>query len=185
MVQNPKTSSRSRSLAPSGRTVRIIETTAVAATSAFAGGALLTQTVIVPHWRAIDPAAFLAQFAIYGPATGATVFPFEVASVVLLGITTYSTAKTHRPGLLAWALATSAMVGTLLLLPIYFVGANLAMLDPSFPPQAVHAELTAWYRWNWVRAGLGLASAALACIALTASRGERPPHRADAKDGPE
>jgi hypothetical protein len=61
------------------------------------------------------------------------------------------------------------MAGTFWLLPIYFVGANLAMLHPGFPPQAVHAELTIWYRWNWVRTGLGLASAALACIALTAS----------------
>ncbi|HEY3896894.1 MAG TPA: hypothetical protein VGL88_16220 [Pseudonocardiaceae bacterium] len=174
MAQTPKAFSPSRGLATSGRTARIIDTTAVAATSAFAGGALLTQTVVVPHWRAMDPAAFLPHFAIYGPATGATVFPFEVASVLLLGITTYATSKNHRPGRLAWALATLAMVGTFVLLPIYFVGANLAMLDPGFPPQAVHVELTAWYHWNWVRAGLGLASAALACMALVASRGENP-----------
>ena len=172
MAQTPKTFSPSRGLATSGCTARIIDTTAVAATSAFAGGALLTQTVIIPHWRAMDPATFLPHFATYGPATGATVFPFEVASVLLLGITTYATAKNHRPGRLAWALATLGMIGTFLLLPIYFAGANLAMLDPAFPPQAVHAELTAWSRWNWVRAGLGLVSAALACIALTASRGE-------------
>jgi hypothetical protein len=141
---------------------------AVAATSAFAGSALLTQTVIVPYWRAMDPAAFLAHFSMYGPITGATVFPFEVASVVLLGLTAYSTARSHRPGRLAWALATSAIIGTFVLLPVYFVGANLAMLDPAFPPQDVHAELTAWYCWNWVRTGLALASAALACIALYA-----------------
>ncbi|MFG1708903.1 hypothetical protein ACFLIM_37465 [Nonomuraea sp. M3C6] len=169
MTQRAKTFSPSRR---PERTARTIETTAVAATSAFAGGALLTQTVIVPYWRAMDPAAFLPHFAIYGPVTGATVFPFEVASVLLLGITTYSTVKSRRPGGLAWALATTCMVGTLLLLPIYFVRANLAMLDPAFPPQAVHAELTAWYRWDWVRAGLGLASAVLACIALTAGHGE-------------
>lgn len=74
-----KTCSPFRGLATSGRTARIIDTTAVAATSAFAGGALLTQTVIVPYWRAMDPVAFLSHFAISGPATGATVFPFEVA----------------------------------------------------------------------------------------------------------
>jgi hypothetical protein len=154
----------------SERTARAVETAAVAATSAFAGGALLTQTVIVPYWRAMDPTAFLSHFGTYGPATGATVFPFELASVVLLGITAYSAAKNHRPGRLAWALATSGMVSTLLLLPIYFAGANLAMLDPAFPPGAVPAELTAWYRWDWVRAGLGLASATIACIALITGR---------------
>src|SRR6478752_3276308 len=131
---------RGSATGPAGR---IIATAAVAVTSAFAGGALLTQTVIAPHWREMDPAAFLSEFASSGPATGATVFPFEVASVLLLSMTTYSAVTSHRPGRLAWALATTCMVGTFVLLPIYFVGANLAMLDPAFPPQAVHAELTA------------------------------------------
>ncbi|GDY28999.1 DUF1772 domain-containing protein [Gandjariella thermophila] len=151
-----------------GRPARALETLAVAATSAFAGAALLTQTVIVPAWRAMDPAAFLPHFAVYGPATGATVFPFEAASVLLLGVTT---ARGRGPGRALWALAAAGMVATLVLLPIYFVPANLAMLDPAFPARAVPAELTAWYRWNWVRAGLGLASAALACGALAAGRG--------------
>ena len=155
-----------------GSAARIIDTTAVAFTSAFAGGALLTQTVIVPHWREINPAAFLSDFASFGPATGATIFPFEVASVVLLSMTTYSTVTNRRPGRFAWALATTCMVGTFVLLPIYFLDANLALLDPAFPPQAVRAELTAWYRWNWIRTGLGLASAALSCIALAAGRRE-------------
>jgi hypothetical protein len=122
----------------------------------------------------MQPGAFLPHFAIYGPATGATVFPFEVASVLLLGASTYSTTKSRRPGRLAWAMATSAMIGTFLLLPIYFLPANVAMLDPDFPHQAVAAELTAWYRWDWVRAGLGLAAATVACIALTAERGPKP-----------
>nr|GLK41343.1 hypothetical protein GCM10017611_82190 [Rhodococcus wratislaviensis] len=59
-----------------------------------------------------------------------------------------------------------------MVLPIHFVDANLAMLDPAIPPEAVHTTLTAWYRWSWVRAGLGPASAASACIALIVGRGE-------------
>ena len=171
-----RAASPSRRPVTSERAARIIGATGLAATSAFAGGALLTQTAIVPYWRAMEPAAFLAHFATYGPATGATVFPFEVASVLLLGASTYTTVRSRRPGRLAWALATSAMVGTFLLLPIYFLPANLAMLDPAFPHQAVAAELTRWYRWDWVRAGLGLASAALACIALIAGRNPTTPN---------
>ncbi|MDI9939146.1 DUF1772 domain-containing protein [Rhodococcus sp. IEGM 1351] len=139
--------------------------------------------MVVPAWRAMEPAAFLHHFAVYGPVTGATVFPFAVAAVLLLAITTYSAVKRHRPGRLAWALATLCMAGTFVLLPLYFVDANLAMLDPGFPPQAVSAELTDWYRWNWVRAGLGPASTALACTALTASRGQNATHRGEADHG--
>lgn len=61
----------------------------------------------------------------------ATVFPFAVAAVLLLAITTYSAVKRHRPGRLAWALATLCMAGTFVLLPLDFVDANLAMLDPG------------------------------------------------------
>ncbi|UOT01480.1 hypothetical protein MPY17_21020 [Rhodococcus opacus] len=120
----------------------------------------------------MEPAEFLHHFAVYGPVTGAAVFPFDLASTVVVAITTYSAVESHRPGRRAWTLATVGMVGTLLVLPIYFVDANLAMLDPAIPPEAVHTTLTAWYRWNWVRAGLGPASAASACIALIVGRGE-------------
>jgi hypothetical protein len=154
------------------RRAHLLGTIGVATTSAFAGGALLTQTVIVPTWRAMSPVAFLDNFAVSGPVTGATVFPFEAASIVLLAFTTYSTLRNHRPGRLTWALSTAAMAGTLLLLPIYFVRANLAMLDPAFPPSAAAAELTTWYEWNWVRTGLGITSAVLACVALAAGREE-------------
>lgn len=51
--------------------------------------------------------------------------------VLLLAITTYSAVKRHRPGRLAWALATLCMAGTFVLLPLDFVEANLAMLDPG------------------------------------------------------
>ncbi len=169
MTMTPNTAARSRGLAPHGRTARIIDTTAVAATSAFAGGAVVSQTVIVPAWRAMDPAAFLRVFATSGPVTGATVFPFELASV-LLAITTYAAGIHRRPGRLLWALAVLGMVGTLVLL-VYFVPTNLGLLDPAFPPQAVAAELTTWYRWNGARTGLGVASAVVACIALIVSRG--------------
>ncbi|HKD96037.1 MAG TPA: DUF1772 domain-containing protein [Micromonosporaceae bacterium] len=146
----------------------MIESAAVATTALFAGGALVSQTVVVPMWRAMDPAAFLRQFATYGPLTGGTVFPFEVASVVLLGVAGYSATRRRLPSRLMWVLATACMIGTFVLLPVYFLHANLAMLRSDFPPQHVHSELAAWYRWNWVRTGLGLAAAVLSCVALGA-----------------
>jgi uncharacterized membrane protein len=118
----------------------------------------------------MDPAAFLPHFATSGPATGAVLFPIEVTAVLTLGATTYASIYRRGPGRIPWALATASMAGTVALLPIYFARANIAMLDPAFPVQAVPGELTAWYRWNWVRTGLALAATALSCVALTASR---------------
>lgn len=139
---------------------------ALAAASVYAGGALLTQTVVVPHWRALDAVAFHARFAVEGPATGASVFPFELAAVVLLAVTTWSAVRNRERGRLLWTLATACMLGTFVVLA-YFVPADLALLGHAVRPGALPAELTVWYRWNWVRTGLALASAALACVALS------------------
>ncbi|MGK3208027.1 hypothetical protein [Amycolatopsis sp. MEPSY49] len=140
-----------------------MRTLSIAATAAFAGGALLSQTVVVPSWRAAPPEVFLARFSTEGPVTGLTVFPFELASLILLGITTYTAAKHHRPVRL-WAAATLCLTGTFALL-FYFVPANSALLDPAFPPGAVASALTTWNAVNWVRTGLAVAGAALAVTA--------------------
>ena len=140
-----------------------MRTLATATTATFAGGALLSQTVIVPSWRAASPSTFLARFATEGPVTGLTVFPFELASLALLSIATYTAARHHRPVRL-WASATGCLAGTFALLA-YFVPANSAMLDPAFPPGEVASALTTWPEMNWLRTRLALAGALLALTA--------------------
>lgn len=71
--------------------------------------------------------------------------------------------RAGAPGRLLWAGAVSAVVATVVLLPLYFVGANIALLDPTFPVQAVPAALADWASWNWLRTGLGVVAAVLAC----------------------
>ncbi|MFJ7219100.1 hypothetical protein [Amycolatopsis sp. NPDC098790] len=137
-----------------------MRTLATATTAAFAGGALLSQTVIVPSWRAAPPEVFLARFATEGPVTGLTVFPFELASLILLGV---ATAKHHYPARL-WTAAACCVAGTFALL-FYFVPANSALLDPAFPQGEVASALTTWNAVNWVRTGLAVAAAALAATA--------------------
>jgi hypothetical protein len=159
------TMTRSRPLPDTGRRhAAVAPAAAVAATAAFAGGGLLTQTVIVPHWRAMDPAEFLRRFARSGPATGATLFPIEVASVALLARTMRTASR--QGGQLGWALAFGCMLGTVTLLPVYFARANRAMLTSGFPPDDVPAELTTWNRWNWLRTGLALVATAVSTITL-------------------
>ncbi|WIV55814.1 DUF1772 domain-containing protein [Amycolatopsis nalaikhensis] len=144
-----------------------MRTLALAATAAFAGGALLTQTVIVPSWRAAPPEVFLARFATEGPITGATVFPFELASLVLLALSIRGSSARWW-----WAAATVCSAGTFVLL-LYFVPANLALLDPAFPPRDVAGALAAWNRWDWLRTGLGVAATAFAVGAQLSVRAER------------
>ena len=146
---------------------------AIAATGAFAGGGLLTQTVLVPHWLELDPAEFLAHFKKYGPATGATLFPIEVLATVLLGIVFVSAARSRSRGRFAWGIALSSMMGTVLLLPIYFLGANDALLSKAVPLHEVGSAIRSWYLWNWVRTGLAMVAVISSCLALGAAHSRR------------
>lgn len=64
------------------------------------------------------------------------------------------------------------MIGTVVLLPIYFGRANQALLDRAFRPQDVPGELAAWSAWNWLRTGLALFAAGLSCAALAPGQGD-------------
>lgn len=142
----------------------VVRAAAIASAAAFAGGGLLTQTAIVPSWRAMKPAAFLATFATYGPATGATLFPIELLAVVLLGLVVYSTTRIGGPERLVWAGALLCMIATFLLIPLYFARANNEFLSRTIEENAVAHELSNWYTWNWVRTGLAFLAVVLGCI---------------------
>lgn len=137
---------------------------ALAASAMFAGGGLLTQTVIVPFWRSGTPEEALDRFADHGPATGATLFPIELVAVVLLGVVTVSALRGRSPGRLAWSTAFACMVATLVLLPVYFLGANADLLGRAVEGAGVDATLGSWLAWNWVRTGLAVVAVVAACV---------------------
>jgi Domain of unknown function (DUF1772) len=143
---------------------RVVRTAAIASAAAFAGGGLLTQTVIVPSWRAMEPAAFLTTFATYGPAMGATLFPIELLAVILLALVVYSTMRIGGPGRLVWGGALLCMIATILLVPLYFAGANNGFLSRTIAENAVAHELRSWYAWNWVRTGLAFLAVVLGSV---------------------
>lgn len=134
--------------------------------AAFAGGGLVTQTVVVPQWRAMAPDAFLEQFGTYGPTLGATLFPISVVAVLASGATAYVAIRRKNVGRGWWVAATACMAGTVLLLPVYFAGANARMLAEGFPMGEVAGELASWYAWNWARTALAVAATVTGGVAI-------------------
>lgn len=157
-----------------GVVMSIVTVAGIAATGIFAGGALLTQTVLVPYWRSMEPAAFSGYFGTYGPLTGATLFPAEIAATVLLGIVLYAALRTRSSGRLAWVLAWLSMAATVLLLPLYFAAANTALLAANTSPAGLEAELASWYAWNWLRTGLAFLALVAAAVAVAADSSTPP-----------
>lgn len=154
--------------------MRRVKILAAVTASAFAGAALMSQASVVPSWRALPPDVFLRRFPTSGPATGGTAFPFELASMLLLAKVAAAARGSRRPGRVFWLLSAACMGGTFVLL-VYFLPANLALLRPTVPVESVPGALAEWNRWNWVRTGLGVASAALAGSAMIMEGGPPAP----------
>ena len=62
------------------------------------------------------------------------------------------------------------MIGTFTLLPLYFAGANAALLSGALSPEATAAELRSWNAWNWGRTGLALVAVVLCCAGTACDR---------------
>ncbi|MBO0610366.1 DUF1772 domain-containing protein [Myceligenerans salitolerans] len=156
----------SRSDSPTRPLPRLAAVAATTVTAAFAVGSLVAQLVLVPSWQAADPGEFLDRFATEGVTLGAVQFPLLVASLLLVAAVAVAAFRRRARGRLLWGSALLAVLGVAVLLPVYFAGANSALLDPAFPLDGVAEELTAWSAWNWLRTGLSLAATMLCASAL-------------------
>ncbi|WP_437286191.1 hypothetical protein [Sorangium sp. So ce406] len=137
---------------------RAPEIASVVLTSVFAGGSLLVSTAVAPGFSSMRPGEFLDWFAVHGPEMGMTLFPFNVGGTVMCGYNLLIAIK-EKQRRLPWGLATVCMVGTLVMLPLYFARANAAFIGKKIDIQEVPAGITSWSSWQWGRTGLSLMAA--------------------------
>jgi hypothetical protein len=135
---------------------KLKQTLSVAFMGAFAGGCVLLSLVMVPDWRRMNPDAFLEWFSENGPKLGLTMFPMEVAGTLFASLSFVESVKRKSDSRVIWALSSLCMVATVVLLPLYFVGANARMLNKTIEASEVAAELDAWSRWHRLRTALAI-----------------------------
>ncbi|WP_166173627.1 DUF1772 domain-containing protein [Rubrobacter tropicus] len=150
-------------------------TVSVACAGAFAGGCLVVSVVLVPTWREMDPEAFLAWFQENGPRLGLTLFPLEVAGALFAVLAFFGAVRRGSNGRLPWGLSSLCIVATLVLLPLYFAGANARMIEGNMGAREVGAELASWQGWQWLRTALAVLAVAFGGWGLGRERAERTP----------
>ena len=128
-------------------------------------GAMLTGAlVVVPAWRAMPAAEFLAWFGanagrmqVYFGALQSGTIVLSLATALVLG---------RRSSWIAAAFA----VAVLATFPVYFRAANASFVSQSIALDRVPAELARWLIWQWVRTSFGLVAFALLLHALLRAR---------------
>ncbi|MEM7169842.1 MAG: DUF1772 domain-containing protein [Pseudomonadota bacterium] len=141
--------------------------------SSFSAGLLVTSMVIVDSWGQMEPAAAVDWFATYGRRLGLVMAPMGGLAMIFSLIAFISTvrSKDDSKGKLVWLFASTCAVGTMVLLPLYFVEANTLFFDKTIALTQVPDEVHRWTTWNLVRAGLSIAATALILIGLVGRSG--------------
>ncbi len=152
-------------------TVKPWKALALTFSSAYTSGLLLTSVVLVGSWRQMEPPAVVDWFSNYAAMLGGVQAPIEVLAIVFIGVAAFERRDVRTESTLLF-LAGALLVGTLLLLPVYFVGANTALIEKTIPLSEVAAEIDRWRAWNWFRTTLSLGATILILIAMG-----RGPHR--------
>ena len=131
-----------------------------------AGAMFAEGAVLVPFWRSIPPASFLAWYAanaqrlldFFGPLEAAGAL-FAVAAAVL---------HRSRGRAARWAFAGAAVLAVCVLVPfpIYFQAVNASFASGTIEPGRVPDELRRWAVWHGVRTGIGLGAFLAALIGI-------------------
>lgn len=132
-------------------------------------GALVAEgALLVPFWRSLQPADFLAWYKQHASLLQKFFGPLEVAAAVLT-ITASALKWIHQDDGRYW-LASSAIlaVTVLAVFPIYFLRTNTSFRTGGIAIDHVRGELQQWSRWHGGRTILAIASFTTAVVAVAA-----------------
>jgi hypothetical protein len=144
-----------------------------AATLGLSVGVMLTGSVVmVPFWRASEPAAFLSWFQDNARSLAVLAGALQLGGLVLAtaaAVSSIAAGSSAQERALTLGAAFFALA-VLAQYFLYFQGANASFAAASIQVQDVPAELARWAFWQWVRTGFGITAFVLSLLALRYTR---------------
>jgi uncharacterized membrane protein len=138
----------------------------VAALGIFAGAMLTEAGVLVPYWRSLSPAEFLAWYAANDERLLGFFGPLTSVAAVLALLAALIAVWARRPGRWLALLSTALSFAAVAMYALYFQEANASFSDASIDPGQLPAELARWATWHWVRTAISCAALAAALLSL-------------------
>ena len=135
-------------------------------------GAMLTGAmVVVPSWRSMPPAEFLAWFNANAERMQFYFGPLQAATILVTSASAILFRLGHRPGSVSFGIAAAFAIAVLATFPLYFRAANASFVSGTIPLDQVPSELARWGTWQWVRTVLGILGFGATILAMSSSRG--------------
>lgn len=139
---------------------------AAVALGLMAGALVAEGAILVPFWRSLQPADFLAWYRQHAALLQGFFGPLEVAATALTIVAAGLYWLNHGDG--RYWLASSAILGiaVLAVFPVYFRRTNISFRAGTICTDRVRDELQQWSRWHWGRTILAIAAFSTAVVAL-------------------
>ena len=147
--------------------LQIVVAPAAAGVLGLAAGALLAEAVVlVPYWRSLEPATFLAWYAAHAELLFRFFAPLEITGTILAIAAAVLARKPLRQASGLRLASAVLAVAVLAAFPLYFGEANASFAAGTIPHEALADELTRWAAWQWARTLLQIAAFAAALLGL-------------------
>lgn len=136
-----------------------VETSRLLATASwglFAGAMLTEGCVLVPAWRVLPAAQFIAWYQANDRRLLAFFSPLTIVTALLALVAAATSLWASEPG--RWLALVSAGIAVLVVasFPLYFKQANARFSAGKLAENELRAELVRWARWHAWRTGLSL-----------------------------
>ena len=132
-----------------------------------AGAVVAEAAILVPYWRAMKPASFLAWYRDYAGLLFKFFAPLEIAAA-LSAIAALVAGWVAGAARLTWLAAAALLAfAVLLVFPLYFQRVNASFEAGTIAEEKVPGELGRWARWHWLRCAMGVGAFVAATVALT------------------
>ena len=116
------------------------------------GGALLLLALgFAPYWQSLDPAEFSRLFGANAPIIGAAMMPLGFSAAGLTWLSTVLAVWKKLPSRIWLVAASICALCMIMVFPLYFAGANAALIAGEMSGAEITAELTRWEKMHWLR----------------------------------
>jgi hypothetical protein len=132
-----------------------------------AGAVLAEGAVLVPYWRSLPPASFLAWYRDNGKLLLRFFGPLEVVAAVLAMLAAFMSWTPGNPAALPLKISALLAVLVLAAFPMYFQRVNASFAGGTIEADKVAEELRRWARWHWARVVVATAAFVVAASALS------------------
>lgn len=149
---------------------------AVVALGLAAGAMLAEGAVLVPYWRSLPPASFLAWYAANASLLLDFFGPLEIASAGLAAAAAALYQYHRRPGGGPLVVSAALALAVLATFPLYFRDVNASFAAGTIAHDRVARELAVWGAWHWIRTAIGVGAFAAAMLGVRRGGGRSTHH---------